>query len=211
MFKKYMFLIPLTIAILMLCLRFNISLAQGGVSLPNPLGITDIFQLLDKIMGFLFLFSIPVAIIMLMYAGFLYITSAGNPKNIPNISKIIQYTLIGFIIVLLAKGIIYVVKDVLTNGATVTPSISNQGTSPTNNAALKWACNYDGSCTQSPDGIFNTEQECRNYPCQPISSIDPGSNIALLYVCDRTLSIPQCKITSGFAGLSLPDCQNSCH
>lgn len=132
MFKK-LFLISLGI----LCMGFQISLAQDGVTIPNPLGMSDIFTLLDRIMGFIFLFSIPVAIIMLMYAGFMYMTSAGNPKNIPNVSKIIQYTLIGFIIVLLAKGIIYVVKDVLTNGATVTPSISNQGTSPTNNAALK--------------------------------------------------------------------------
>ena len=52
---------------------------------------------------------------MLMYAGFMYITSAGNSKNIPMISKIIQYTLIGFIVVLLAKGIVYVVKDAIVN------------------------------------------------------------------------------------------------
>lgn len=205
MFKK-IFLISLGI----LCMGFQITFAEGEVSVPNPLGITDIFTLLDRIMYFIFLFSIPVAIIMLMYAGFMYMTSAGNPKNIPNISKIIQYTLIGFIIVLLAKGIIYVVKDVLTNGPTANPTTSNQGNSPSNVATSKWICNYDGSCTQSPDGIFSTEQECKNYPCQPISSVDPGSNVGPLYVCDRTGSVPQCKITPGFAGLYLPDCQNTC-
>jgi hypothetical protein len=49
-----------------------------------------------------------------MWGGLQFIFSQGDPKKIPNAAKIIQYTLIGFVVVLLAKGIVYVVRDIIT-------------------------------------------------------------------------------------------------
>ena len=251
MFKKFVFLIPILVLISMLFLGWRISLAQD-VGIPNPLGLTDIFELLDSIMGFIFLFSIPAAIIMLMYAGFMYITSAGNAKNIPAIAKIVQYTLIGFIVVLLAKGIVYVVKDAIVNGSSVKTypdtgmkvdtmkRTDGSGDAGAGDGSGKWVCNTDGSCRESAEGPFDSQEACISFPCTRIDtggySCIGGSCTAVasggeygaldlcqvnckasgssdLYKCDRSGSIPLCAKTSGSTwdpGMALEACQSSC-
>gem|GEM_PF-6780661 len=116
---------------------------------------------------------------MLMYAGFMYITSAGNSKNIPMISKIVQYTLIGFIVVLLAKGIVYVVKDAIVNKPAIktypnvdmkVDTIKKDNSDGTGDGSGKWVCNTDGSCRESAEGFFESKEACVNFPCQATST-----------------------------------------
>ena len=104
----------------------------SSIEIPNPLKTASVVDIIDRIMNFMFLISIPIAMIMLMYAGFMYITSAGDTKKTSAAGQIIQYALIGFCIVLLAKGIVYVVQDVLTgdsNNTNTTVQITNPDTS----------------------------------------------------------------------------------
>ena len=161
--KKNILIVLGLVILAILIFGAKITLAQD-VELPNPLGLKTIIELLDRIMGFIFIMSIPVATIMLMYAGFQYITSAGNPKNIPAISKMIQYTLIGFFVVLAARGIISVVQSVLLDGST--PGTTT-GSTVSGGATGSWMCTVDGQCvTTSSGGGFNSYDECINFPCK---------------------------------------------
>ncbi len=115
--KKFFFVFML---ITLLIVSNRVVLGESPLSsieIPNPLKTTSVIDIIDRIMNFMFLISIPIAMIMLMYAGFIYITSAGDSKKTSTAGQIIMYALIGFCIVLLAKGIVYVVQDVLTGGS----------------------------------------------------------------------------------------------
>ena len=167
--KKNILIVLGLVILAILIFGAKITLAQD-VELPNPLGLKTIIELLDRIMAFIFIMSIPVATIMLMYAGFQYITSAGNPKNIPAISKMIQYTLIGFFIVLAARGIISVVQSVLLDGSTSTGTTTASTVS--GGTTGSWVCTADGKCISDPSGGggFNSLDECVKFPCQKIDT-----------------------------------------
>ncbi|MCD6568926.1 hypothetical protein J7K70_02150 [bacterium] len=78
----------------------------GELVIENPLGPTsDIWQLIMKIIDFVFNIAIFVAAIIIVYAGFTYITSSGEPKKVAQAQKILIWALIGFAVVLIAKSI----------------------------------------------------------------------------------------------------------
>ena len=80
--------------------------SNGELVIENPLGPTsDIWQLIMKIIDFVFNIAIFVAAIIIVYAGFTYITSSGEPKKVAQAQKILIWALIGFAVVLIAKSI----------------------------------------------------------------------------------------------------------
>jgi len=82
--------------------------------------LTDIINIFSIVVG-------VVAVIMIIFGGFKYITSAGNQENIKTAKTTIIYAIIGLVIVALAQ---IIVKFVL-----------NQTTNPGSNS---------GVCTKSP-------------------------------------------------------------
>jgi len=77
---------------------------------------TGVNNLIRKIIN---IFSVVVgiiAVIMIIYAGFRYITSGGASDKVTNAKNTILYALIGLIIVALAQ---LIVKFVLSNTATI--------------------------------------------------------------------------------------------
>lgn len=61
--------------------------------------------------------SIPLgvtcAFILLVYAGYMMITSQGNPDKLQESREVITNTIIGFVVVILAVTILYLIKDTL--------------------------------------------------------------------------------------------------
>jgi hypothetical protein len=83
-------------------------------NIDNPLvGTSDIYMLIDKIIDFLFGISILVTPIIVVYAGFMYVTSAGNEAKIKTAQKVIIWALVGFAIVLIAKSVPAIIQKVL--------------------------------------------------------------------------------------------------
>lgn len=64
--------------------------------------LTIIADLLSYAVGL----SAIIAIIMIVYSGFLYITSTGEPENISKAGKALTAAIVGMIIVFLARTII---------------------------------------------------------------------------------------------------------
>lgn len=86
---------------------------QAAVVIPNPLTATTFEELIDSIITFIFYLAIPIVVLMIIIGGAYFLTSGGNPERIRTAKNIILYTLIGFFIVLLAKGIISMLESLL--------------------------------------------------------------------------------------------------
>lgn len=65
-------------------------------------GATDLKALVLQIVDYFLLFLGLIAVIMVIYGGVTYVTSAGNDEAIGNAKKIIMYALIGIVVILLS-------------------------------------------------------------------------------------------------------------
>lgn len=83
------------------------------VCIRNPLEFESLEQLLDAIIDFLIKIGAPLAVIMIIYAGFTWMFAAGEPEKISKARSIIIWTIVGYSIILVAKGILLVVQSVL--------------------------------------------------------------------------------------------------
>lgn len=88
--------------------------SSGGTSLPNFLGEGATFPtLLERIVDFLLTLAGPLAVIMILWAAFLYITSSGNTSRIEQAHKVILWTVVGVGVLILSKGLISLIVDIL--------------------------------------------------------------------------------------------------
>ncbi len=85
----------------------------GGVEIPNPLIVGTFQALVERIARYLFQIGIPIAVIMIIYAAFLYLTASGNPEKISKAHKTLIYALVGLAILFLAWGLTSLVKELL--------------------------------------------------------------------------------------------------
>jgi len=66
-------------------------------------GFEHIIQLIDNVIEWLLVwFATPLAALIFMYAGFMYITSGGNETNVTKAKTMLKNVLIGYIIALAA-------------------------------------------------------------------------------------------------------------
>ena len=74
-------------------------------------------QLARTIVEFILGFLGFIAVIMIIYGGFLYVTGAGNQEKIDSAKKIIMYSIVGIIFILLSFAIVNTVLTAGTGGA----------------------------------------------------------------------------------------------
>ncbi|HZJ42038.1 MAG TPA: pilin [Patescibacteria group bacterium] len=95
-----------------------------GLNITNPLGETsDINALVKNIINFLIILAIPITAILIVYAGFLYITSAGNDEKVKTAQKALIWAIIGFAIVLVASSVPTIIEEFLYEESTNTTPI----------------------------------------------------------------------------------------
>ncbi len=85
--------------------------AGGGVALQNPLQFTDLRDVIVAIANILLILAVPIIIIFIVYAGFLYVTAQGNSTKIQDAHRALLYALIGGAIILGAKVISAIVAN----------------------------------------------------------------------------------------------------
>lgn len=75
--------------------------AGAGVNInskiDNPLGsnITDLPTFINVIISFVLLIGIPIIVLAVIYAGFMFVTAAGNSEKLKKAKTTLLYTLIG--------------------------------------------------------------------------------------------------------------------
>ncbi|HVS79598.1 MAG TPA: pilin [Candidatus Paceibacterota bacterium] len=79
----------------------------------NPCDFADFEQLAMNLMYYMVYISVPLAAVAFAYAGFLYITSGGNPGQASRARKIFTNVGIGFVVILAAWLLVYTITSAL--------------------------------------------------------------------------------------------------
>jgi len=87
--------------------------ANGQINIENPLNYDTFGELADALINFIFFVGIAVAPIMVLIAGFNLMTAAGDVKKVDTAKKILLYTAIGLAVILMSKGLIGILHQVL--------------------------------------------------------------------------------------------------
>lgn len=83
------------------------------IQIKNPLKTDSLADLIDTLINFIFTISIAVAPVVFLYGGFLFVTAAGRPEQITKARSILIWTAIGFVVILLSRGLITILKNLL--------------------------------------------------------------------------------------------------
>ncbi|MEK7574006.1 MAG: pilin [Patescibacteria group bacterium] len=83
-------------------------------TLPNPLGTTSTFaEIIDRVTGYLIVIAAPIATLMILLAAFKILTAGDNPENLKSAKQMILWTVVGYAIILVSKGITLIIKQLL--------------------------------------------------------------------------------------------------
>lgn len=114
--KQFAIVSGLTILGLLLlnALGINLAFAQDAISAQDQPGIiskltggaTDIRGLVLVIINFFLGFLGLLAVIMVIYGGFLYVGSGGNEENVNKAKKILLYAAIGVIVIIVSFALV---------------------------------------------------------------------------------------------------------
>ncbi len=85
----------------------------GTICFENPLSSLTFWQIFNRVIGFGLVAGLAIGPIMLLYGFFRFITSAGDAKKVSDAIQIIKFTLIGLGILLLARGILAILIQLL--------------------------------------------------------------------------------------------------
>lgn len=109
--KPFICLTALTIIFLSFSPFLNLAKAQ--VTIINPLKWDTIEELINAIINFLWAFALVVVPIVIVIAGYFFVTSMGDPAKVSQAKKMVLYALIGLLVIGFSKGIIAVIQEVL--------------------------------------------------------------------------------------------------
>ncbi len=93
--------------------KFGTCQVIDQLTICNPLSSIEFADIIDNIIGFIVDIAYFVAPLMVVVGGFLIITSSGDPKKLDQGKKIIIWTGVGFLIILLARGIVSIIDKIL--------------------------------------------------------------------------------------------------
>jgi len=74
---------------------------------------SDILTFITSILNWVFGLLLIVSVAMILYAGFRYITAAGDEGKVKSAKKTLTYALIGIGIALLSKAIVLVIASIV--------------------------------------------------------------------------------------------------
>jgi hypothetical protein len=84
-----------------------------GGPLVSPLKAASLWELINTLINFFFIFGIVIGPLLIIYASIIMMTSAGSPEKLAKARTIITWTVIALIVLLLAKAIPAIVKGSL--------------------------------------------------------------------------------------------------
>ncbi|MBI2637521.1 MAG: hypothetical protein HYW88_01345 [Candidatus Sungbacteria bacterium] len=66
-------------------------------------------DIVKKVAEFLRTIGLPIAVIMILFAGFTYMTAGGNPEKVKLAHRIFVWSLVGLAVLLVAENLVEVV------------------------------------------------------------------------------------------------------
>ncbi len=89
------------------------SIFQNALEIPSPLKCNTFEECVGLLAQFVYLISIPIASIMILYSAFLFMTSAGNEEKVKKAKRALTWALVGVGIIVIGAGFITLIKDIL--------------------------------------------------------------------------------------------------
>ena len=87
----------------------------GDIVFASPLGGYGNFQeILERVINGLIILATPVVVIMVLWAAYQFMVSGGNPDKVIKARQTILWAAVGYGILLLARGITFIVQQLLT-------------------------------------------------------------------------------------------------
>lgn len=86
------------------------------VKIENPLGVSDLTDLIRLISNALIDIALPIAAILYVWAGVLYLTAGANANNLVKAKTIFKYTTIGLVIIFIGGGFVDLLRSILNLG-----------------------------------------------------------------------------------------------
>jgi len=136
-------------------------------SIPNPLkgGASDLASLVKVIAQWIFDLAVPIAVVMIVYAGVLFLTAQGNEQKVTKAKDVLKWAVVGLAIILIGSGFVTLIQSVLELG---TPSSSSgQPTLPTTDGTSGTTTTVGAvgnKCSQDRDCFSGLK--CKNTICQ---------------------------------------------
>jgi hypothetical protein len=91
------------------------SLIVCGTTTSNPCTFASLITLANAVITWMIWISVPLALVGISYAGWLYLTDTGNESNVRDAKKIFSGLMWGFIWLLVAYAVIYTIVNPLLN------------------------------------------------------------------------------------------------
>ena len=96
------------------CTNTRPAATNYSFNLPNPIGVENFQDLVNIIGKWIFNLAIPIAVIVIIYAGVLMLTAGGNPGKFKKGAEALKYAVIGLAIVLIGKGFVTLIQSILS-------------------------------------------------------------------------------------------------
>ena len=144
----------------------------SSVALPNPAGFKSFPELLCLLARFIFMLSVPIVILMFLYGGFLFLTSAGSPERIRSAKNVLVYAVVGIIIAIAAQGIVLVVSSfILKSGGA---NVCSAGAPAPTSCSVASDCYSGGTPLCTTDNTGRIIYSCIAGSCQQTGTQDCG-------------------------------------
>ena len=107
--QKLIFIASLVSVVSLVMLPAFVFAQPSNLSLPNPLGTQSFEELLTAIINWILTITLPIVILLILYAGFQFMISGVSPDAKKNAANVAKFALIGYAIMLLARILIGVI------------------------------------------------------------------------------------------------------
>ncbi len=86
-----------------------------GVDLnfPNPLQSETIWGLFNGLINLALKIALPLAVVLIVYSGIMFLFSRGNPGAITKARTILTWTVVGLAVLLIGKGFLTLIRSIL--------------------------------------------------------------------------------------------------
>lgn len=85
-----------------------------NITLTNPIGISSVEEAIQRFIEIVaFYLGPPIVIILVMIGAYQMLFAAGDPERFSTGKKTVLYAIIGYVVLLLATGVGYIILDVL--------------------------------------------------------------------------------------------------
>lgn len=178
---------------------------QFTFEIENPLrgGPNNIFEIINIITRWILQLSIPIAVLAILWAGFLYLTAGANVNNVKKARDVLWYTVIGLAIIFVGRGFITLIYSVIELGGTDSSENGGNGNEPPETGF----CQDNGRCSNNSSQTCDDDGDC-NPGKAPGGSCTATSDCKTGLICNNSMCTFPTGNTSGYPCKDQLQCAN---